>query len=713
MSRLKLSVGCKVRYDGDIWEVVGLEGSAVRLRALTGGLTLVATRELVGAGDFEVLEGVPEGERTKIHAEEIEGMSKAAKKQALERLAHLREAETGYRSGNPDELTYGEPKPEYDPYLVSPTERVKTKARELGVAESTIYRWRGDYEEGGLAALPDGRMTRPRTTFDRLNVRARDELLAVVDGLTRKSTVSIQKILDDMKRRLDEKYGKGVVPLPSRATQYRAVSELTNGKVTKESAKTRRQNANKPETPYQRFDATRPGEAVLIDATELDVFALDISSTPPKWTSLELVLVLDVFTRSILAWRFLPRGMKAVDAALLLRDTITPKTMRPGWPDSTRWPYHGVPESLILGAFEGLGEIPGVAGVPVVRPEKAIVDRAKVFGSEVFREACNLLGISIQPARPYRPTDKAHIETMFRSIRLGLLERMPGYKGPDLYSRGEKVEGSAYYFVHEVESIFAQWVITYWQNKLHDGLRVPGAHKALMTPNDAYELGLQTAGFVHVPPSPELYYEMLPIEWRKIDSKGVNIDRLKYDGDALNPYRDLRSPHKGRHAGKWPIRLDPRDLSRAYFKDPEDDVWRELPWRNHPSPHRPFNDKLLNYGKAILFARQGMPGGSDREIADILDEIFEREDQQRLLDNKERSLIARSAMHAEGADRDRQTSPHLRPAKVAQDNHQTKTTRTNSKRIQEDDGWDLDPSKIEPYPARGEPGFDGPWLEGE
>ena len=120
MSRLKLSVGCRVRYDGDIWEVVGLEGPAARLRALTGGLTLVATRELVGAEDFEVLDGVPEGERTTINADEIEGLSKAAKKQALERLAHLREAETGYRSGNPEEPASREPKPEFDPHLVSP-----------------------------------------------------------------------------------------------------------------------------------------------------------------------------------------------------------------------------------------------------------------------------------------------------------------------------------------------------------------------------------------------------------------------------------------------------------------------------------------------------------------------------------------------------------------------------------------------------------------
>ncbi len=43
-------------------------------------------------------------------------------------------------------------------------------------------------------------------------------------------------------------------------------------------------------------------------------------------------MALDLFTRSILAWRFLPRGPRAVDDAPLLEDIIVPKAVRPNWP---------------------------------------------------------------------------------------------------------------------------------------------------------------------------------------------------------------------------------------------------------------------------------------------------------------------------------------------------------------------------------------------
>jgi DNA-binding MarR family transcriptional regulator len=499
-----------VRYDGETYEVVGLDGRIARLRARGGRLGVVLVQELAGAEDFEVLDGVQRGPA--LRSDELDDLPDGVLEQALDRLGHVREVETGYRSGNPEAPAPGEPRHEYHPRFTSVTQRVGAKASELGVSRATINRWRRGLEERGLIALADGRAGRRRSIAGRLDPRAREVFLEVMDGLTRKSNASVKRVIEESEARLEEKYGEGVVPLPSRATLYRAVEDMDRGKHTFGSAKRRREAAARPRTPYESFDATRPGEVVFIDATALDVFALDVSSSPPKWTSLELVVCLDAFTRSILAWRFVPRGAKAVDAALLLRDMIVPKTLRFGWPDSARWPYHGVPERIVIGAFEGLR---AVAGVPVVRPETVVIDRALAFDSTVFRAACNLLGVSVQPSRPYRPTDKAHIERMFRTIRGSLLERMPGYKGPDLWSRGERVEDTAYYFAHEVEEIFAAWVVEHWQNEPHEGLRLFGASRETMSPNEAYELGLQTAGFVYVPPDPDLYFELLPIHWRK------------------------------------------------------------------------------------------------------------------------------------------------------------------------------------------------------
>ena len=78
--------------------------------------------------------------------------------------------------------------------------------------------------------------------------------------------------------------------------------------------------------------------------------------------------------------------------------------------------------------------------------------------SQEFQDACVRLGISIQPTRVFTPTDKAHIERVFRTIRESFLENLPGYKGPSVYARGADVENDAFYFVNELETRFAEWV---------------------------------------------------------------------------------------------------------------------------------------------------------------------------------------------------------------------------------------------------------------
>jgi len=63
------------------------------------------------------------------------------------------------------------------------------------------------------------------------------------------------------------------------------------------------------------------------------------------------------------------------------------------------------------------------------------------------------LGISIQPARLRTGRDKGPLERFFRTLREGLLEALPGYKGPDVYSRGLDPEGDAFFFLDELEAI--------------------------------------------------------------------------------------------------------------------------------------------------------------------------------------------------------------------------------------------------------------------
>ena len=76
-------------------------------------------------------------------------------------------------------------------------------------------------------------------------------------------------------------------------------------------------------------------------------------------------------------------------------------------------------------------------GLPGVAPETLVIDNGKIYISAHLRSVCARLGISIQPGRPFRPTDKAVVERIFRTIGEDLLAALPGYKGPVVYSRGE------------------------------------------------------------------------------------------------------------------------------------------------------------------------------------------------------------------------------------------------------------------------------------
>lgn len=694
----KLGIGTRVLFDGSVHTVVGFDGGAVRLKTETGGTALVAMSHLVGAPDFEILDNHDESGKEgasepALHTAEMDDLPKEVRKEAEKRRAHIEEAVTGYPSGEPGIPDGFVPQPEYDPDLSSVRQRVAAKSREIVVSESTLWAWKRAYEREGLYGLVDKRHLKPLTALDRLDPRLRDSFLAVLDELTSQSNASHARIIRKVKARLVKEHGEGTVALPSDRKLYRVLNQLAQGRDTFNSAKARR-----PSTTYRRFKALRPGEVVIMDTTALDVFAVDPVTL--EWVSLELSLALDLYTRSILAWRFTPRGTKGVDAALILRDVITPTRMRSGWPDAARWPYHGVPETLLFDVFDEKD----VAGVPIVHPETVVVDHGRIYESEVFRQACRLLGISVQSARPYAPTDKAQIERMFRTIRESLLENLTGYKGPDVWSRGERVEETAFYFIEEIEEIFAQWVVGYWQIRPHEGLHMPGAPKYPVSPNDMYEHGLATSGFVFVSPSPDYYYELLPIEWRKIGHDGVSVKGLKYDGDAINEYRNRPSSHSGVHRGKWPLRYDPRDYSRVHFQDPYDGDWHELYWVDAPPNVRPFNDTLLSHAKGLLLARGGRHSShTSGQLAKILEEIFDRTERGQLMDPKERKALGNAFIRGPQADRDRGGNYSTSGKHGAVEEG---TARVEDE--EETSVWDADPSTIEAFPVQGrgaEPNF--------
>jgi transposase InsO family protein len=365
-----------------------------------------------------------------------------------DRAGHVREVLTGYRAGHAAGAAAGEPRPRYEPGQPLKA-RYQAKARELGVGERTVERWAMAYRESGEAGLVDTRMLRGKQTA--VDPRWDEAVRLVLAELAGESTPTRSAVLRKVAGRLDELHGEGVVPRPSAATAYRRLAELTKGaNAVTGSARGRRSIADRPRGAYGRLRAMRPGEYAILDTQDLDVFAMEPVTC--RWVRTQLTVAQDLFTRCITGLRVTPVSTKAVDVAGILYQAIVPQPAPDDWPAEACWAYHGVPQHLVLTEE---GRLPGVPACP---PETLVIDHGKAFLSAHVIGVCTRLGISIQPAQPKKPTDKPTCERFFKTLREGLIQHLPAYKGPDVYSRGEHVEDAAFLFVHELEDIIREWI---------------------------------------------------------------------------------------------------------------------------------------------------------------------------------------------------------------------------------------------------------------
>jgi transposase InsO family protein len=545
----------------------------------------------------------------------LASLSRAELAQLRERVAHVREACTGYRRGSPDLALPGEPRPEYAPGA-GRLQRYQAKAAEMQVGVRTVERWAARLERDGPAGLADERHLRRRGPQGGADTRWLAMARSVLAEHEDASTPTQDLILARTAARLDADYGPGAVPLPGKTRARALLREITRGTSAFGGAKARREIAGRPAAPYGRLEATRPGEYVLLDTTRLDVFAMDPVTL--RWVQAELTIAMDLYDRCITGLRLTPVSTKAVDAAAVLFESVRPlPEPAAGWAD-VRPPYHGLPGQVVIDAAR-LATEDGEPLLPSVAAETVLVDHGKIYLSEHLMSACARLGISVQPARVYQATDKAALERFFRTLREQLLAALPGYKGPDVYRRGKNPEQQAFYFLHELEQIVRRWTAECYHRQRHSGLCLPEVPGLQLSPLEMFAHGAARAGFLQVPARPDLVFDFLKVEWRTIQHYGVEIGGLRYDGPALNGHRNQTSPYGGKYAGRWPVRVDPGDVSRVWFQDPGDGSWHPLKWEHADALGAPFSSEALDYARQLAAAAHRFPD-TRRALAELLEQ---------------------------------------------------------------------------------------------
>lgn len=631
---VRVGVGTRMRYDGEVVTVEEMFGTATGNEVLVkdgrGRRFRLSLREALTSGRAVVIveEPGPTSDDAGETASVVLGqLDEDRLHKVRERAAHLNEVIYGFRSGSPDLAAPGEPRPQYAPGTPKMA-RYRAKSEELGVGLRTLTRWIGSFQREREAALtrdlPD--RSADAAGVGRADPRWVEMALEIMAEHTDASTPSQAKVIRSMRPRLEARYGKDQVPIPARATAYRWLSELEKRRPTfRLSAKRNRDIAARPSGVYGKLRPTRPGEYLLMDTNRLDVFAMDPLTL--RWVQPELTVAMDWYDRCITGLRLTPVSTKSVDVAATLFQTYRPRPAGKDWPRHAVWPDHGVPRTVLLDrdAIEGpmadaanrvTGQ--GAAG-PALVPETLVVDHGKVYVSEHITSVCQRLGISIQPARLRTGRDKGPIERFFRTLREGLLETLPGYKGPDIYGRGVNPEGEAFFFLNELEAIIREWVAVVYHHRAHDGLvdsRVPGLE---LSPATMFDHGIARAGYIEVPRDRDLGFEFLKTDWRPIHHYGVEIRSCRYNGPGLNGLRDQTSPYTGPRAkGRWPIQVDPDDITRTYFRHPETRKWHTLTWEHAPAMKFPVSEEALELARRMAVHKHRYPD-DESAVAELLE----------------------------------------------------------------------------------------------
>lgn len=574
------------------------------------------------------------------------GLEASTRGEARVRGEVVFEVLTGFADGHPLMARPGEPFPPFgEGYGFSLTRRIEAMARQLTVerranrqvvrrvlageltgepvSPSTIRAWIKAWQREGLRGLVDGRKTKGRQGFEVIDprfVRIVDDELATFDGTRSKvSLVEIERrILVRLKRE-----GIEDVDLPQRITQqYLSTRFAAIGRTTKQhkSASIRKNSGR------YNYPATHPGH-FAVDVTRADNLVWD--DVYQRVYSVEIITIISVPSRVVVACRVVPRSANALEVALALYDAIRPFSMivEGTTIDDFRW--CGIPASLDFGdnpvtahasRVRTSREVPGRHVKPGIAPVSLRADNGSIFLSESLRGLLLDWGVDLMPSRPGRPVDNNLVERWHDRLQAAYqsFANGAGFKGRAVHERGRFVGWVGFEPLgswRELQQHLHRFIALDYHRNRHDGVKVPGVEDGNYTPLERHDMLQTITGRVLVPQHPDLIFSLLPEKWLTPGNGGVEFRGLTYDGDILDGIRGVRPGTYRAKDAKVPFLFDPRDRSRLWHRSRLDDRIYELEWRDAHLLDAPLTDVVVDAARRLIRDRGGNGVVSRRNVA--------------------------------------------------------------------------------------------------
>ncbi|MGW6950345.1 transposase [Streptomyces xanthophaeus] len=608
-----VKVGDRIRFEGQIHVLAGLDGPRCRLLAEEdASVRVLLLTQVLAAPDFDVPDH-PHSARRRVPVHgPLDGLGPEVRDKALSWERHILEVETGHIGPRQD----WPPRPGYDPALHSLAEREAAKAAELtsagqAVSVATVRRMRARYRKEGVWGLVDGRRKRERAVFGQADPRV---VAAITGALTEQrghSSGTLSRLRRQVAWLLQDTHGPETVAVPPAATFNRLVRAVAEQQGLALTAAGERRRASRPVPVFTPTHAMAPGELVMMDSTLLDVMVVceDGKARRP-----ELTMAVDVATRSITAAVLRPKGTKAVDAAVLLAQTLVPQQMRPNWPQYLSMAASVIPHQRLVSIDT---RIQGAAARPVIRPTTAVIDQGKVFVSRCFLAAAEHLGISVQPCPPASGHAKGQVERGFGAIGTLFAQYVAGYTGNSLDARGSNVEDQARWTLPQLQDLLDEWIVCGWQERRHERLRHPLMPRLTLTPNEMWAALIAIAGNVPVPLAAADWIELLPSRRCAIGDEGIRFEHRTYDGPVLKGHR-----HRSAAAdGKWEVHHNPYEPWQCWVRLPHG--WEPVPWIHQGLVSKPFTNTTWRHIRSMVKQREGR-AEHEEQLARHLDELLRR-----------------------------------------------------------------------------------------
>jgi putative transposase len=204
----------------------------------------------------------------------------------------------------------------------------------------------------------------------------------------------------------------------------------------------------------------------------------------------------------------------------------------------------------------------------------------------MLQRACQEYGIDIEWRPVRKPHYGAHIERLLGTFSKEI-HSLPGTTFSNPGQRGDyKSEKNAAMTIAEFEKWLILYIVGVYHQRRHSSLKA--------SPTMQYEKGVfgdEERPGCGLPnrmlDEDRLRLDFMPYVERTVQQYGVVIDDVHYYSDVLRRFINATDPDRTKSKRKFIFKRDPRDISVAYFYDPELKQYYEIPYRD--TSHPPMN----------------------------------------------------------------------------------------------------------------------------